>query len=431
MSVGQDGVTGLSAGERINDAARLLDLVRTGRTTTRRELSRHSGLGRKALSTLVAALVDRRLLAEEGPGGSTASRTPRELRFGSGAGTLLVAQFGATGLSAGIADLDGRILRRHHEPHLISAGPEAALARLEELFERLLDGLTAQAPPVWGVGVGLPGPVEFRMGRPVAPPIMPGWDGYPVRDRLAARFRAPAWVDNDVNVLALGELHSGVARGEQDVVYVKIGTGIGAGLLTGGRLHRGARGAAGDVGHIGVRSEKPVVCRCGRYDCLEALAGGVALAREGAAAARDGSSLFLAARLDERGNIEARDVADAAHAGDPVAIALLTRSGQLVGEMLSTVVNFYNPTVIVLGGGVVAAGDLVLATVRRTLYERSLPLATRDLRILRSADGVNGLDIGLVGAARMVADELFSTPALARWLPVGSPAGRLELTDLT
>ncbi|MFE9438418.1 ROK family protein [Streptomyces sp. NPDC006602] len=436
MSVDQDGRTELPTGERTDDAAALLALVRTRQAITRRELGLRLRLGRKALTPLVTALLDRGLLTEHGPGtpdgsrsgtlngaragASAGGRLPRTLGFGADAGTLLVTQFGATGLSAAVADLDGRLLRRHHEPHDIAAGPEPALTRAGELFDRLLSELPAGAPPVWGIGVGLPGPVEFR-SRPVAPPIMPGWDDYPVREHLTARFQAPAWVDNDANVMALGELHGGAATGQEDVVYVKIGTGIGAGLLTGGRLHRGAQGAAGDVGHVAVRSESPVVCRCGKYDCLEALAGGAALARDGTAAARDGSSPFLAERLKSRGTVTARDVADAAHDGDTVAVELLTRSGRLVGEMLATIVNFYNPTMIVVGGGVAAAGDLVLAAVRRTVYERSLPLATRDLRIARSA---NSVDVGLTGAACMVTDELFAAPALAHWLPAGSPAGR-------
>ena len=136
---------------------------------------------------------------------------------------------------------------------------------------------------LWGIGIGVPGPVEFATGRPVSPPIMPGWDGYPIRERFAARYGAPVWVDNDVNVLALGEWRSGVAAGHDDVVVVKIGTGIGAGIISGGRLHRGAQGSAGDVGHIQVVDDPAVVCRCGNIGCLEALAGwrGARAARRG------------------------------------------------------------------------------------------------------------------------------------------------------
>ena len=139
---------------------------------------------------------------------------------------------------------------------------------------------------LWGIGIGVPGPVEFETGRPISPPIMPGWDGYPIRERFAERYGAPVWVDNDVNVLALGEWRSGVAAGHDNVVVVKIGTGIGAGIISGGRLHRGAQGSAGDVGHIQVIDDPTVVCRCGNMGCLEALAGGEAIGRAGEAAAQ-------------------------------------------------------------------------------------------------------------------------------------------------
>jgi predicted NBD/HSP70 family sugar kinase len=132
--------------------------------------------------------------------------------------------------------------------------------------------------------------VEFATGPLVAPPIMSGWDRYPIRKRLAQRFRVPVWVDHDVNLMALGALRSGLARGEQDLLYIKIGTRIGAGLVSGGRLHHGAQGCAGDVGHVAVLGDPTIVCRCGNVGCLEALAGGAALAREAtAAAAIDGS----------------------------------------------------------------------------------------------------------------------------------------------
>ena len=138
---------------------------------------------------------------------------------------------------------------------------------------------------LWGIGIGVPGPVEFGSGRPISPPIMPGWDGYPIRERFTQRYRAPVWVDNDVNLLALGEWRSGVASGHDNVVVVKIGTGIGAGIISDGRLHRGAQGSAGDVGHIQVTDDPAVLCRCGNVGCLEALAGGAALGRAGEAAA--------------------------------------------------------------------------------------------------------------------------------------------------
>ncbi len=234
---------------------------------------------------------------------------------------------------------------------------------------------------------------------------MPGWDCYPVGQRLSRHPQAPAWVDNDVNLMALGELRAGLARDQTDVVYIKIGSGIGAGLISAGQLHRGAQGAAGDVGHVAVADDTSVICRCGNTGCLEAIAGGAAIARDAAAAARGGRSTFLAGRLTEREAITVRDVIEAAGHGDIVAVELLNRSGNLVGRMLAALVSFYNPSLVIIGGGVAAAGDMFLATIRQSVYRRSLPLATRDLLVVRSS---NIETIGLLGAAFVVLDELFS-----------------------
>jgi glucokinase-like ROK family protein len=280
---------------------------------------------------------------------------------------------------------------------------------------------------LWGVAAGLPGPVEFSLGRPVAPPIMPGWDAYPVRERLALRFQVPAWVDNDVNVMALGELRAGIGRGEQALIYVKVGTGIGAGLISAGHLHRGAQGAAGDIGHVSVLDDDSVLCRCGNTGCLEAIAGGYALSRDGLAAAQSGRSAALASVLAATGGVTARDVTAAAARGDRESLALLTRAGRLVGRTLATLVNFYNPSLIVMGGQISASEDIFLSELRRTVYGRSTALAARDLRIKTSPLGSRA---GLLGAAFLVADELFSHGCLGQWINDGSPAGRPDLSGL-
>ncbi len=434
---GRDGRSAGAVGERLStpvaddslDAlVRVLDAVRLGRARSRSELVTRTGLGRAVVTERVAQLVERDLLREDETGPSTGGRPPRRLTFHGDAGHLLVADLGATSVDVAITALDGRLIAHRSEPADVGAGPGPILARVEELF----GGLIAQTPDVpgrlWGIGIGVPGPVEFRTGRPISP-IMPGWDGFPIRADLAARYDAPVWVDNDVNVLALGELRAGLAAGgDENVVVVKLGTGIGAGLISEGRLHRGAQGSAGDVGHIQVTDDPSVVCRCGNRGGLEALAGGAAIGRAGEAAARDGSSAVLAAALRARGAISAVDVALAAGRGDPIAIDILQTAGRRVGAMLATVVNFFNPSLIVIGGGVAGSGDHLLASIRETVYRRSLPLATRDLLIQRSTLGD---EAGVIGAAAMVEDQLFARDALGLWVNAGTPAGMPEVAEAT
>lgn len=398
----------------------VLDEIRLGRARSRGDLVAGTGLSRGVVAQRVGELLDRGLVVEGERGPSTGGRPPRQLTFRGDAGHVLVADLGATSIDVAVTTLDGRILAHMDEPVDIASGPGVALGRVEELFDDLRAPCRRLPGRLWGVGIGLPGPVEFRTGRPIFPSIMPGWDNYPVRERLAARFGAPVWVDNDVNVLALGEWRSGVAAGHDNVIVVKIGTGIGAGIISDGRLHRGAQGSAGDVGHIHVSDDRSVVCRCGNTGCLESLAGGEAIGRDGAVAARDGRSPRLRTVLDARGAVTAEDVARAASFGDAVAMDLLQTAGRRVGLMLASVVNFFNPSLVVVGGGVAQGGDALLASVREVVYGRGLPLATRDLLIQRSSLGSLA---GVIGGSAMVVDQLFSRGSLARWVEAGEPAG--------
>lgn len=404
--------------------AAVLELVRTGTAVTRPELVRFTGLGRHVVAQRAAQLIDIGLLTEDAFGRSTGGRAPRELRFAAEAGCILVAQLGARHLDVAVTDLDGEILAQHHQAFDVADGPDAVL----EQVRGHLDALRAGVPsPVWGIGLGLPGPVEFSTGRVVSPPIMPGWNEYPVREYFTERYGVPVWVDNDVNTMALGELRAGVGRGIENLVFVKVGTGIGAGLVSNGLLHRGAQGAAGDIGHISiVGGDDAVLCRCGRRGCLEAVAGGAALARDGIRAAQDATSAYLQGVLLEGHLVDTEHVIAGAARGDAACTALLLRSGDVVGDALSRVVNVFNPSVVVLGGSVVQSGESYVAVVRARVYAHSLPLATRDLSIVLSPLGDGA---GMRGAAHMVLDELFSQRHLRVWVADGHPVGHLELVD--
>ena len=409
--------------EVLDSLVTVLDEIRLGRARSRADLVETTGLSRAVVAQRIGELIDRGLVVEGDRGPSTGGRPPRQLSFRSDAGHVLVADLGATSIDVAVTTLDGRILGHTDEPADIAAGPEVALARVGELFDGLRASRRALPGRLWGIGVGVPGPVEFRTGRPISPSIMPGWDRYPIRERLGSRYGAPVWVDNDVNVIALGEWRSGVAAGHDNVVVVKIGTGIGAGIIADGRLHRGAQGSAGDVGHIHVSDDRTIVCRCGNTGCLEAHAGGEAIARDAERAAREGRSERLAAVLDARGAVTAEDVARAASFGDPVALDLLQAAGRRVGLMLASVVNFFNPSLVVIGGGVAQSGDALLASIREVVYGRALPLATRDLLVQRSSLGSLG---GVIGASAMVVDQLFARESLARWVEAGEPSGLAE-----
>jgi glucokinase-like ROK family protein len=385
------------------DARRqVLHAVRVLGARSRNDVATATGLGRAAVGQRLTELAAAGLIEDAGSGPSTGGRPPRRLRFRAEAGHILVADLGATSIDVAVADLSSGILAHRAEEADIAAGPQRVLERVEALFDELGRDVPSGYGPLWGIGIGVPGPVDFSAGRPVSPPIMPGWDGHPIREQFSRRHSVPVWVDNDVNIRALGEWRRGIAMGHRNVVWIKVGTGIGAGLISNGVLHRGADGAAGDVGHVPVVDEG-VVCRCGNIGCLEALAGGGALARDAEMAARSGRSQWLAEALARDGVLTAKSVALGASHGDAVCVELLQRSARLIGHMLATVVNLLNPSLVVIGGGVSHAGNLFLATIRETVYRRSLPLATRALQIELSGLGE---DAGVIGAATMVADEL-------------------------
>jgi predicted NBD/HSP70 family sugar kinase len=375
-------------------AGAILQLVRSGRAATRADLAALTGLARSTVAQRVDALLAMRLLVARGDSQSTGGRPPTMLAFNHEAGVVLAGDLGATHSRVAVTDLGGTILAQTWRDIAIAEGPEPVLSWLESAFDGLLDEIGRGPDAVRGIGVGLPGPVEFATGQPVNPPIMPGWDRYPVGDRLARRYGVPALVDNDVNIMAVGE-HWSNWRDEAFLLFVKIGTGIGSGIVAGGHVHRGADGAAGDIGHIHVPGHDDIVCRCGNRGCLEAFAGGGA----------------MAVRLREEGlpTQTSRDVVDQVRAGRPEAVQLIREAGRTVGGVLATCVNMVNPAVIVIGGDVARADEPLMAGIREVVYRRSLPLATGRLRIVRSQldDGA-----GVIGAAVMVLEEVLAPAAV-------------------
>ena len=259
---------------------------------------------------------------------------------------------------------------------------------------------------LYGIGIGVPGPVDFSAGTLVSPPIMPGWDRYPIIQTVQQWFpSANVVVDNDVNVMALGEIYQGVGKGVDNLIFVKIGTGIGAGIVCEGKIYRGSSGCAGDIGHIGVDKFGPL-CHCGNKGCLEAVAAGPAIAERSLIAAQAGKSPILLKLYEKNGMVlRAEDVGDAAREGDALAVEIIRESGQFVGDVLDGLVKFFYPGVIVIGGGVSNLGNLLLSSIRQTVLNRSTPLATRDLHIVFSEIGP---DAGVIGAVNLAMDYMFS-----------------------
>jgi predicted NBD/HSP70 family sugar kinase len=401
MSVDQSGNSRPSS---LTGAGAILQLIRHGDAVTRADLARETGLARSTIAQRVDTLLASGLVHERTGAASTGGRPPTVLALNADAGVVLAADLGATHSRLAVSDLTGVPLAEVAVDMDIADGPQRVLEYVHEHFLTLLDESGRSAADVRAVGVGVPGPVSFDTGQPVNPPIMPGWHGFSVPDWFGERFAAPVLVDNDVNIMALGE-HWTHWRDTENLLFVKVGTGIGCGIVAGHMIHRGAQGAAGDIGHIRVGGHDDAICRCGNTGCLEAVAGGRALAR----------------RLTEAGAPAAssRDVVDLVIAGDTRAVRMVREAGRSLGEVLAACVNFFNPAVIVIGGDLGAVHEQLLAGIREVTFQRSLPLATQHLSTVPSRLGDRA---GIMGAAIMAIEHILAPAAIDRGVPAREAA---------
>ncbi len=375
----------------------IFQILRDGHARTKAELAALTGLARSTVASRVDALLAADLLRPAGEAVSTGGRPPARVAFNPRAGLVLAVDLGATHATVAVADLAGVILDARTRGIDIGEGPEALLDAILAEGSALL-AATAGGLPLVGVGIGVPGPVEHSTGRPTNPPIMPGWDRFDVPGYVQRTFDVPVLVDNDVNILALGEQATSWPRVD-DLVFVKVSTGIGAGIIAGGQLQRGAQGSAGDMGHVQVPMSAGSARQPGDERDLEALASGSALA--------------VALRAEGHDVHTASDVVGLVRAGNAAAIEATRQAGRDVGEVLATVVNLLNPSIIVLGGSIARAGEHLLAGVREVVYRRSIPLATQHLAIVQSQAGDRA---AVLGAAIMVAREVLSPANVDRYV---------------
>ncbi|MDD7973701.1 ROK family transcriptional regulator [Roseinatronobacter alkalisoli] len=371
------------------NAGELLTLIARGNAKTRSDLIEATRLSRMTMSQRLSALMGAGLVEETPQTLPSGGRPTRQLRLSPAAGHLLVANIGETHLHLAATDLTASVLAERTIPFDIGNGPDVVLGMISEGFTALAALLPPGTGPLFGIGLSLPTPVDFAAGVVVGPSVLYGWDGFEIRTRLGARYGVPVYVENDVNLMTIFEHRHNYADVD-DMIFIKVGTGIGSGIVSNGRILRGAKGAAGDIGHIGIKSKHPPLCRCGKFGCLEALAGGWALARDLTTAGLPATT--------------ARDVIELFNRQTPLALMLLRQAGRNVGEVVCELVSVLNPAMIVVGGTISQAGDTLLDGVRELVYQRCLPLATSDLKIVVSKAHE---DTAILGAALLVLDSIF------------------------
>jgi predicted NBD/HSP70 family sugar kinase len=376
-------------------AGQILQMIRSGQVSTRRELLELTGLSRSTLTLRLSQLYAAGYLRSEGQRAGNIGRPSGILTFDETGKLILVADLGATHARMALTDAAGTVIRETTQELNIEDGPQRVLGTVRRTFRAMVDESDHDMGDVCGIGVGVPGPVEFETGRVRNPPMMPGWHDHPIAQNLADDFGTPVFVDNDANLMGLGEQRL-VYPDVGSLLFVKVGTGIGSGIILRGRPERGNAGGAGDIGHIRLRGPaEPAPCACGGSGCLAVYASGGALARQ-----------LTAEGIPTR---TARDVVTLVEAGRAEAITLVGVAGRLLGEVLATAVALLNPAALIIGGDIAETHEHFLNGVRTLLYERTVPRATRDLLITTSALGDRA---GIEGARIMVLEHVFSAEAV-------------------
>ncbi len=356
-----------------------MDLIRfAGRGISRTDLADQMGLTRAAVTIIINDLISNGIILNTESRSTASGRPPVALEINPNQGMVAAIDMGAMHLSAALGDFSARILEEIEVPFHVDMGPEEGLQEADNILKELLQKRGLSTADLSAIGVGVPGPVIADKGMVMAPPIMPGWDRFPIRATLEQKWGTAVTLNNDAELGALGEWAYGAGRGEKNLAFIKVGSGIGAGLIINQQLYGGNTGSAGEIGHLTVDENGPL-CACGNHGCLEAFAGGHAIASQARKLVTSGKRTLLSEKsLDA---ITARDVAEAARRGDLAAQEIIKRSGTFIGIAIAGLINLINPSAVIIGGGVAQVGDLLTAPIRQAVRERSLRASEHSVRI--------------------------------------------------
>ncbi len=378
-----------------------LDLIRfTPGGISRVQLAQRMNLTRAALTVIVNDLMESGVIRETNSRLSNAGRPAITLEINPQSGFVAAVDMGATHLTILVANCAAHVIAEKEVPFNIADGPVVCLDQADTLLRETVKLAGIELSDLLAIGVGVPGPIMSEAGMVVAPPIMPGWDRYPIRTTLEKRWNCPVSLNNDAELGAVGEWAYGAARSAANLAYIKVGTGVGAGLLLDGHIYRGATGSAGEIGHLTI-DPNGTLCTCGNRGCLETFASGTAIARLAREAVAKNQPTQLA--HIKRDQITAKNVADEARRGDLTAQQIIAEAGAQLGVALAGLVNLINPNMVVVGGGVAQIGDLFLEPVRREVKRRSLPGSVNTMQITTALLGRRSIGMGALVQAISIA----------------------------
>jgi predicted NBD/HSP70 family sugar kinase len=384
-----------ATGVRLHNITLVLRTVQAEVQISQADLARRLGLARSTVLAIVDDLLELGLLKEQGHGVSGGGRRPMLLTLDDQAYHLVGVDIGATHVTVVAMNLKAEVLARQHRSFATRDDPKGTMALVEELIARVLTESRAGRRQVVGIGVGVPSPVDVRTPGYVSPVVMPAWTGVDLAARLQARFEVPVRVENDANLGALWEARWDHGVHLDTLAYVKVATGIGAGLVVGGRIYRGARGVAGELGHLPIDSSGPQ-CVCGLRGCLNTVIGT--------------NNLLARARGTGKGRKRFEsldDLLDAALAGDASAVATMDYAGRQLGLGLAMLLNLFNPALVVVGGDIGRVGDLFFGPLRETVAKNCFSENFSHVNLVASRLGESAT---ARGAATLIFDEAIEAP---------------------
>ena len=402
-----------------------VDLIRFATTgISRTGLAEEMGLTRAAVTLIVNDLLENGVILEAESRAIPNGRPPVVLEINPKRGLVAAVDMGATHVNIALADFSAKIIEETSFPFDIKQGPQACLAEVRRILQELLDRYGISISEIMAVGVGVPGPVIKDAGMVMSPPIMPGWDRYPIRQTLEEAWGCPVSLNNDAELGALGEWAYGAGRGEKNLAFIKVGSGIGAGLIINQQIYGGTTGSAGEIGHITIEENGPL-CTCGNHGCMEAFAGGNAIAIQARKMVQTGKRTLLSNIPLE--NITAREVAESARRGDLPSQEIIMRAGTFIGIAIAGVVNLFNPSAVIIGGGVAQAGDLLTTSIRQAVRDRSLHASEQSVHITTAMLGQRSSLIG----ATVQAINIAIHDATERKSPVSKDVFSTELKQVS
>lgn len=381
----------------------VLETIWHRRKLSRADLARELGLSRSTVSEIVGGLLETGLIAEVGAGPSRGGRRPTLLEFQDEAYVILGVDMGASHVAVALTDLRGRILAWHHQEHPVREDPAGTRPLITRLCDACLDERPGSRDRLVGIGIAVPSPVDPRYPDRLSAAVLPAWEGESGFGSLLARYHAPVFVDNDANLGAVAERWWGAGRGVEHFTYIKLATGVGAGLMIGGEVYRGATQVAGEIGHISIDpAGEP--CVCGNRGCLTTFVSGAALvARAKALLPRfPGSALAKA-------DVTLEAIERAVEGDDPLAVKVVEEAAHHLGVAIAGLLNLMNPGAVILGGGLTRAGDHLLVPLREAVMRRTLVSSVAASEIRMSELGPRAIALG---AATLVLASALGEPCL-------------------